>query len=116
MKEEQLKGFKEVLLARKERILSSISNIQSDIKDTHEKGADPIDVASKVEERNRLVSDLSREELSLSRVNFSIRNFEEFGYCIDCGEDINIKRLEIDPTNTRCIDCQEIKEIKTKQG
>jgi len=30
---------------------------------------------------------------------------EEFGYCEDCGEDIAAKRLELDPTATRCISC-----------
>ncbi|WP_292288065.1 TraR/DksA C4-type zinc finger protein [Marivita sp.] len=29
----------------------------------------------------------------------------EFGYCEDCGEDISPKRLELDPTVTRCISC-----------
>ena len=29
----------------------------------------------------------------------------EFGYCDDCGEDIAVKRLELDPTVTRCISC-----------
>ncbi|MDA7424661.1 TraR/DksA family transcriptional regulator [Thalassococcus lentus] len=29
----------------------------------------------------------------------------EFGYCDDCGEEIAIKRLELDPTASRCISC-----------
>ena len=29
----------------------------------------------------------------------------EFGYCEDCGEEIAVKRLELDPTATRCISC-----------
>ncbi|MDX1634120.1 MAG: TraR/DksA family transcriptional regulator [Marinobacter sp.] len=30
---------------------------------------------------------------------------EEYGECLECGEPINPKRLEIDPTNLYCIDC-----------
>ena len=30
---------------------------------------------------------------------------EEFGYCIDCGEEIAHKRLELDPTIPTCISC-----------
>lgn len=30
---------------------------------------------------------------------------DEFGYCEDCGEDIEHKRLEISPTTTRCMPC-----------
>jgi DnaK suppressor protein len=29
----------------------------------------------------------------------------EFGYCEDCGEPIALKRLDLDPTVTRCISC-----------
>jgi DnaK suppressor protein len=29
----------------------------------------------------------------------------DYGYCEDCGEDIAPKRLELDPTVTRCISC-----------
>jgi RNA polymerase-binding transcription factor len=31
---------------------------------------------------------------------------EEFGECLECGEPINPKRLEIDPTCLYCIDCE----------
>lgn len=30
---------------------------------------------------------------------------DEFGYCDDCGEEIAVKRLEFDPSVTRCISC-----------
>lgn len=29
----------------------------------------------------------------------------EFGYCEDCGDEIAIRRLELDPGVTRCISC-----------
>lgn len=29
----------------------------------------------------------------------------EYGYCIDCGEEIAERRLDIDPANAVCIDC-----------
>lgn len=32
----------------------------------------------------------------------------DFGYCDSCDEPINPKRLEIDPTLTRCIDCADL--------
>lgn len=30
---------------------------------------------------------------------------DEFGYCEACGEEIAVKRLEVDPTSRRCIGC-----------
>lgn len=29
----------------------------------------------------------------------------EFGYCVDCGEAIALKRLELDPTTPLCLSC-----------
>ena len=29
----------------------------------------------------------------------------EFGYCLDCGEDLPLKRLELDPTAPLCVSC-----------
>ena len=29
----------------------------------------------------------------------------EYGYCVVCGEDIPIKRLKVDLTAARCVDC-----------
>ena len=32
---------------------------------------------------------------------------KDFGYCTLCGEEIDIRRLEFDPTYARCINCAE---------
>ena len=29
----------------------------------------------------------------------------EYGYCVECGEDIPLKRLQLDPTVPTCISC-----------
>ena len=31
----------------------------------------------------------------------------DYGFCTECGEDIPAKRLDVDPTFTRCVDCAE---------
>nr|WP_235216132.1 TraR/DksA C4-type zinc finger protein [Ruegeria halocynthiae] len=30
---------------------------------------------------------------------------EEFGYCEDCGEEIPVKRLNLDPAASKCVSC-----------
>ena len=32
---------------------------------------------------------------------------QDFGVCVDCGEDIRFERLQVQPAATRCIDCQK---------
>lgn len=48
-----------------------------------------------------------RREIEITRLQQALARMDEdeFGYCEDCGEDIAIKRLEIDPATTRCISC-----------
>ena len=50
-------------------------------------------------ERQRSV-EISRIENALKRLDE-----DEYGFCVECGEDISIKRLEIDPAATHCIKC-----------
>ncbi len=48
-----------------------------------------------------------RRTIQLQRIEASLQRIEKgiFGLCLRCGEDINVKRLEFDPTVPLCIDC-----------
>lgn len=48
-----------------------------------------------------------RREQTLRRIDAALIRVEngEYGTCQGCGEPINPKRLEFDPTVTLCIDC-----------
>lgn len=48
------------------------------------------------------VTELKDIELALLRMRSA-----SYGRCIDCGEAIEVKRLEASPAAGRCIDCQE---------
>ncbi len=43
----------------------------------------------------------------LQKITGALQRIEsdEYGYCFVCGEEIPIRRLLIDPTSTRCVDC-----------
>ena len=49
----------------------------------------------------------TRRSQQLSRIDaaFSRIKEAEYGYCTDCGDDIPLKRLELDPTVPTCITC-----------
>ena len=51
-------------------------------------------------------SELRREQ-TLRRIDAALKRIDddEYGYCLECDEAINPKRLEFDPTVTLCIDC-----------
>ena len=49
----------------------------------------------------------ARRRGHLQRIEAALQRIAEddFGYCDACGEEIPAKRLTIDPTTTRCVDC-----------
>ncbi|MEM8743051.1 MAG: TraR/DksA C4-type zinc finger protein [Pseudomonadota bacterium] len=50
-------------------------------------------------ERQR-AAELIKIEQALERISEG-----DYGYCVECGEDIPVKRLEIDPAVAQCIRC-----------
>lgn len=48
-----------------------------------------------------------RRSLELTRIAAALQRMEEgeYGYCVSCGEEIPVKRLELDPTTAVCVDC-----------
>ncbi|MDO6522234.1 TraR/DksA C4-type zinc finger protein [Shimia thalassica] len=49
----------------------------------------------------------TRRDLQLKGLHKALQRLADgdFGYCDDCGEDIARKRLDFDPSVTRCINC-----------
>ncbi len=50
-----------------------------------------------------------RRHHELARVESALRRIElgEYGNCFDCGEEIDVRRLLVAPTSTRCVACAE---------
>lgn len=48
-----------------------------------------------------------RRRLELQRIEASLKRIEqgEYGYCVTCGEQIPLRRLELDPTLPTCVHC-----------
>ncbi|NQV44352.1 MAG: TraR/DksA C4-type zinc finger protein [Rhodospirillales bacterium] len=48
-----------------------------------------------------------RREIEIKRVESAIQRIPsgEFGYCVSCGDEIEIKRLDNDPATPSCISC-----------
>lgn len=48
-----------------------------------------------------------RREVELKRIDAALKRIDDgdYGYCIACGEEIAVKRLELDPTAPTCISC-----------
>ena len=55
------------------------------------------------------VAKLERQKLRLKQLEEALKNLEneDFGVCIDCGEDIEFKRLQSNPTVKKCFECMK---------
>ena len=49
----------------------------------------------------------TRRTVSETRIRATLQRIDEgeFGFCADCGEEIEPKRLELDPTTPKCVSC-----------
>ncbi|KKJ77588.1 conjugal transfer protein TraR [Kiloniella litopenaei] len=48
-----------------------------------------------------------RRQVELSKIETTLTRLQNgnYGYCLRCDEEIQLKRLELDPTVTLCIEC-----------
>lgn len=52
---------------------------------------------------------LSNAKVKLKKIEAALVRIEndEFGICLDCGDEISMKRLEAVPESTLCLECSE---------
>ena len=55
------------------------------------------------------IAKLERQKLRIKQFEEVLKNLEneDFGVCIDCGEDIEFKRLQSNPTVKKCFECMK---------
>jgi len=51
----------------------------------------------------------SRRQVRVQRIKAALDRLKagEYGYCVECGDEIPLARLDIDPTTPRCVDCAD---------
>ena len=74
------------------------------------------DQASAETDRNFMLRLRGREQRLLKKIEQALERVESgmFGICEDCGNEINIQRLEARPVTTMCIDCKTLQEEEEK--
>lgn len=96
-----------------EEALQTVRDLQSE-EGTY---ADPLDRAVQEEDFSLKLRNRDRERKLLLKITEAMQRIEsnEYGYCDMCGAEIGIRRLEVRPTATQCIDCKTFEEIREKQ-
>jgi DnaK suppressor protein len=121
MKPEIIQRFKNIFELQRDRISFNERIIREDFSVCEDDRSDEIDQATTDIEQSMRMRLLNRETLYIKKIKEALKRIEDgtFGECEECGEDIELKRLEARPTATLCVSCkeeQERKEVLTAAG
>jgi DnaK suppressor protein len=111
----ELKKFQTTLLSRQSELEGLIRNREAAAIET---SADALDQIQHAVERELALGTLARESVGLRDTRSALRRMDDgvFGACIDCEEDISLKRLAAVPWAARCIPCQERADRENAKG
>lgn len=114
MNKEKLKKFKKLFEAQQRGLLFNDRVIREDFSVCQDDRYDEIDQATTDVEQSMRMRLRNRETLYVKKLEEALRRIEEgtFGECEECGEDIELRRLEARPTATLCVGCKEEQERK----
>jgi DnaK suppressor protein len=71
--------------------------------------ADVIDQIQHASERDMAIGNMERDSMRLREIRAALERIQAgtFGICLDCEEEISVKRLAAVPWTTSCISCRE---------
>ncbi len=110
MTKAKLKKIKESLIAERDLILSKLGD--NDLSVDESETPDPVDLAVRNYSKNVMLAVSENESKQLTLINEAIERIEddEYGFCQNCENKINDKRLVAVPWARYCINCQELVE------
>jgi DnaK suppressor protein len=117
MGKDQLEHFRHILLSWKQDLMEEVDRTVSHMKDEAANFPDPNDRATQEEEFSLELRTRDRERKLIRKIDEALKRIEDgsYGYCLETGEQIGIKRLEARPVATLSIEAQERRERREKQ-
>ena len=117
MSKEQLAHFQQILLNWKRDLMEEVDRTVSHMKDEAANFPDPNDRATQEEEFSLELRTRDRERKLIRKIEEALKRIEDgtYGYCLETGEEIGIKRLEARPVATLSIEAQERRERRERQ-
>lgn len=118
-----LKTLRAALLQERERLQTALERVRQDLQALAEAhgeengyGTHLADVSSDTLQQEVLLAESQRLEEEIAAVNEALKRMEmgTYGYCVDCGKPIPLKRLKALPSALRDTECQRAYEAKAK--
>jgi DnaK suppressor protein len=117
MGKEQLAHFRVILNTWKRDLMEEVDRTMTHMKDEAANPPDPNDRATLESEFALELRTRDRERKLIRKIDEALSRIDDgtYGYCIETGEPIGVKRLEARPVATLCIEAQERRERREKQ-
>jgi DnaK suppressor protein len=113
MDKKTVKSYRDRLLARRESLFSQVTEAELSSRERDlEATQDPADMAANAYTKELLISMSANDRMLLQLIDEALLRVEkgEYGDCINCGEQVQIKRLDAVPWARYCLKCQDLQE------
>jgi DnaK suppressor protein len=117
MGKDQAAHFQLILSNWKRDLMQEVDRTVSHMKDEAANFPDPNDRATQEEEFSLELRTRDRERKLIRKIDEALKRIEDgsYGYCLETGEEIGIKRLEARPVATLSLEAQERRERRERQ-
>jgi DnaK suppressor protein len=117
MNPEQLGHFRTILTSWKTDLMQEVDRTVLHMKDEAANFPDPNDRATQESEFSLELRTRDRERKLIRKIDEALARIEDgsYGYCLETGEPIGVKRLEARPVATLSVEAQERRERREKQ-
>ena len=115
MNDAQQQFFRELLLAQRAELQARIDEEFTELRQP-EISSDVADIGAAEEQRQWQLRLLEREKKLLDKIDEALDRLArgEYGWCVETGEPIGLKRLLLRPTASLCIEAKERQEQREK--
>lgn len=115
MNDAQQAFFRELLLRERRELQLRIAEEFEGLRE-RDTSSDPADIGSAEEQRQWQLRLLEREKKLLDKIDEALDRLArgEYGWCVETGEPIGLKRLLLRPTASLCIEAKERQEQREK--
>jgi DnaK suppressor protein len=117
MSKEQLEHFRTILASWKQDLMQEVDRTVLHMKDEAANFPDPNDRATQESEFSLELRTRDRERKLIRKIDEALKRIEDgsYGFCLETGEPIGVKRLEARPVATLSVEAQERRERREKQ-
>jgi DnaK suppressor protein len=117
MSKQQLEHFRTILNTWKQDLMQEVDRTMLHMKDEAANFPDPNDRATQESEFSLELRTRDRERKLIRKIDEALKRIDDgsYGYCLETGEPIGVKRLEARPVATLSVEAQERRERREKQ-